>query len=735
MKAASPSPGPVGKRFRIAFSFAGEKRGFVEKVAHILAERFGKDAILYDKFHEAEFARWNLGMYLPKLYGEQSDLIVPVLCPSYDTKRWTGWEWPHIYGLLTATEGHRVMPSRFEYANADGLSPTAGFIELDDKTPGRFATLILERLAINEGQPKDHYAKAIVASHASRQSLDIPQNLPGGDYIGRLFIGRDDFLAKLRASLLGQTSATVITQSAGPPSPAPAATAIPGLGGIGKTHTAVAYADKFRGDYTALLFVSGETQARLNATLAGLCGVLHLDRDGTLPPDEPARVRAAIEWLAGHHGWLLIVDNVDDPAAAGALTQLLGQLTTGHVLITTRLHGWADNVTALDLSVLDPDSATELLLALTQSVHAGTAEDRAQARLLAADLGGLPLAIQQAAGYILAEGTTLAGARAFYLGEARDLLGWFDEMRIRYAAPEGIGPQPVLFTWKASFDRLAPDTRRWLRVFAHFAPDVIPDFLLRPANGAAEEVKERCRAARAAIAQADKYCLLTREREPAGFRLHRLVQHIIRLSASEGERATALAEGIQIIQESDPGVPQDVRSWARWNPLQAHAQGLCTHAPDAPAPEGLPWLLNQLALLLWTKSLYAQAEPLMRRALAIDEASFGKDHPNVAIRLNNLAQLLQDTNRLAEAEPLMRRALAIDEASFGKDHPNVATASTTSRSCSRPPTASRRPSRSCAAPWPSMRPASARTIPTSPSTSTTSRSCSRPRTGSPRPSR
>ena len=27
----------------------------------------------------------------------------------------------------------------------------------------------------------------------------------------------------------------------------------------------------------------------------------------------------------------------------------------------------------------------------------------------------------------------------------------------------------------------------------------------------------------------------------------------------------------------------------------------------------------------------------MRRALAIDEASYGPDHPNVAIRLNNLA--------------------------------------------------------------------------------------------------
>ena len=48
------------------------------------------------------------------------------------------------------------------------------------------------------------------------------------------------------------------------------------------------------------------------------------------------------------------------------------------------------------------------------------------------------------------------------------------------------------------------------------------------------------------------------------------------------------------------------------------------------------------------------AEPLYRRALAIDEKSFGPEHPNVAIRLNNLALLLSATNRLAEAEPLSR---------------------------------------------------------------------------------
>ncbi len=145
------------KRFRIAFSFAAEKRDFVVKVADLLAAHFGRDHILYDKYHEAEFARHDLGIYLPKLYGEESELIVPVLCANYDRKLWTGWEWVHIYGLLTKADSKRVMPCRFDFASADGLSPAAGFIELDSKTWEETAILILERLALNEGNPRTHY--------------------------------------------------------------------------------------------------------------------------------------------------------------------------------------------------------------------------------------------------------------------------------------------------------------------------------------------------------------------------------------------------------------------------------------------------------------------------------------------------------------------------------------------------------------------------------------------------
>ena len=104
--------------------------------------------------------------------------------------------------------------------------------------------------------------------------------------------------------------------------------------------------------------------------------------------------------------------------------------------------------------------------------------------------------------------------------------------------------------------------------------------------------------------------------------------------------------------------------------------------------------LNNLAQLLQATNRLAEAEPLMRRALAIDEKSYGPDHPNVATDLNNLAQLLQATNRLAEAEPLMRRALAIDEKSYGPEHPNVAIGlNNLALIACRPRTGWRRPSR------------------------------------------
>ncbi len=59
--------------------------------------------------------------------------------------------------------------------------------------------------------------------------------------------------------------------------------------------------------------------------------------------------------------------------------------------------------------------------------------------------------------------------------------------------------------------------------------------------------------------------------------------------------------------------------------------------------------LNNLAALYKTQGRYAEAEPLHRRSLAIDEKVFGPEHPSVATDLNNLAALYDDQSRYSEA--------------------------------------------------------------------------------------
>lgn len=82
--------------------------------------------------------------------------------------------------------------------------------------------------------------------------------------------------------------------------------------------------------------------------------------------------------------------------------------------------------------------------------------------------------------------------------------------------------------------------------------------------------------------------------------------------------------------------------------------------------------ISSLAMAQRALGRHAEAEPLAKRALVIDEKTLGPDHPNVAGDLDNLAQLYQEQDRHAEAEPLYRRVLAVTERAFGPEHPRVA---------------------------------------------------------------
>ena len=131
-----------------------------------------------------------------------------------------------------------------------------------------------------------------------------------------------------------------------------------------------------------------------------------------------------------------------------------------------------------------------------------------------------------------------------------------------------------------------------------------------------------------------------------------------------GDSEERIAQRLRIAK-----VLMDLARWEESEDQQRHALAEATTLANATL---IARASNDLAQLLQHTNRFGEAEPLMRRALEIDVATLGEQHPTVAISLNNLAALLQATNRIEEAEPLMRRALEIDVATLGEQHPNVA---------------------------------------------------------------
>jgi len=504
-----------------------------------------------------------------------------------------------------------------------------------------------------------HFVREVFHDLGLEPSLKV-NNLPYKS-LGSLFKGRDAFLDKIhttlgRAEHRGHQRFAAITASA-------SAATVYGLGGIGKTRAAVEFALRHAEDYTALLFVGASSPADLKQNLAALCGPLVLDLAEKEAKEVDVQVAAVLRWLGQSPGWFLIFDNVDTEAAAQAVEDLLGRLqSAGQVLVTSRLSGWPGAVETLMLDVLGEDDAAAFLLERTADRRRPLPDDRAQSHKLALELGQLALALEQAGAYIGTHRLTFREYLAAWQSSRDKVLAWFDERLMQY-------PKSVAVTWQTSFDQLDKPARQLLNRLSWLAAEPIPDALLDvPVPEVAEEGEPR-----GALTQLEAYSLVTRAAATPTFSVHRLVADVTRRRLTDDEGGTALAQALGWVDAAFIGDPTDVRRWPVLDPLAPHARAVVEHGDRAGVVEPTSTLISQVGLLLDRKALFAEAEPLLRRALAINQTSYGPEHYAVALSLNDLGRLHYAQGRYNEARPLHERSLAISEKALGPEHPDVAT--------------------------------------------------------------
>ncbi len=473
------------------------------------------------------------------------------------------------------------------------------------------------------------------------------------------FTGREAILTQLDAALAAGT-------------PAALSQAIAGLGGVGKTQTAVEYAYRHRDQYRAVLWVRADTETDLASGYRALAEVLGLSEKDE---SDSTKVAAAVRrWLGCEPGYLLILDNADDPAL---VKPYLPPTPTGHVLLTSRAHNF-DRLNIrrpIELPVLEPDEALAFLGKRTGCEGSLDSAEQAAARALAGELGYLPLALEQAAAYMVEHEEMFSVYLAAYREERLKLL---DEM----GPVAGDYPETVRTTWKRGFDAVAaasPASIALLRLSAFFAPDAIPyELILEGASELGEPLAPALasppggdHALNQLLTPLARHSLVRRDPEARTYSVHRLVQAVLLDELTAATRKDLTERAVKVLDQAFPAV--EYATWPRCERLVPHALAAWgwIESEALRVPEAVR-LLTQAGYYLYLRARYAEAEPLFRRALAIREAALGPDHPDTALSLNNLAELLRAQGRSGEAEPLFRQALAIREAALGPDHPNTA---------------------------------------------------------------
>ncbi len=461
------------------------------------------------------------------------------------------------------------------------------------------------------------------------------------------FTGRSQLLQDLHAELTG-TGVAALSQVA----------AIAGLGGIGKTQTAVEYAYRhFPVDYDWVFWVKAETELSAVTDLAAIGRSLSLA--GATLDELAVQVR---QWLETHDRWLLIFDNADQPEL---LKLVLPRRHAGRILLTSRARRFVSVGirAALEIGKLSLKESIAFLSDRTQRLELDAAE-LAAVEALARELDGLPLVLEQAGAYLDQMQVRFAVYLAHYRQQRLALLA-------RQMPETGDYPASVATTWVLNFEetgRRSPLAVQILQVSAVWAADDIPEALLQQSQlglGADELTLAEGLGALA------NFSLI--QRDGGFYSIHRMVQEVVWQGLAVAVRQDWLERAIATLNAMFPNASK-IENWQVCGQLVSHVQAIAARLEVNPVdtPE-IGFLLNAAGYYLHEQGRYSEAEPLYERSLSIREQQLGADHPTVASSLNNLAELYQSQGRYSEAELLSKRSLSIFEQQLGADHPTIAT--------------------------------------------------------------
>jgi tetratricopeptide (TPR) repeat protein len=447
---------------------------------------------------------------------------------------------------------------------------------------------------------------------------------------------------------------------------------ISGLGGIGKTQTALEYAYRYCAEYDAVLWVRADSTTALTSSFVDLAHLLELPERNER--DQGIVVEAVLRWCRLHTEWLLIFDNVDD---LSVVKRFLPE-GTGHTLFTTRSHALGGIAQCLEVQKMEPEIGASLLLRraailpLQATLDMATGDDRSLAREISHDLDGLPLALDQAGAYIKETPCSLRDYLARYQGRRQQLLQARGSLDQDY-------PASVATTWSLSFEKVSqayPAAAELLNFCAFLAPDAIPEKFLTAGASHLGTVLAPVVTNQLQLDQVCKevlrYSLFQRGGDERTLAIHRLVQAVLLDNLPSETCAHWKRQAVLVVNEASPNV-QDVAQRDACEQWLPHAQ-VCAawiEQEDITLQEAA-LLLNSAGYYLDERAQYTEAEPLYVRALAIRERQLGAEHPYTAHSLNNLAMLYYNQGKYAEAELLYMRALQTYEQHLGIEHPDIA---------------------------------------------------------------